>query len=59
LSDLLDGETTNEGELRQQAQARAALSVNAELVRLYWDIGRMNQLGNRWLPKFRGHTTFF
>lgn len=25
----------------QQAQARAVLSVNAELVRLYWDIGRM------------------
>ena len=25
----------------QQAQTRAVLSVNAELVRLYWDIGRM------------------
>lgn len=25
----------------QRAQARAVLSVNAELVRLYWDIGRM------------------
>ncbi len=25
----------------QQAQMRAVLSVNAELVRLYWDIGRM------------------
>ncbi|SRR5579883_1023557 len=25
----------------QQAQTRAMLSVNAELVRLYWDIGRM------------------
>lgn len=25
----------------QQAQARAVLSVNAELVRLYWDIGQM------------------
>ena len=25
----------------QQAQARAVLAVNAELVRLYWDIGRM------------------
>ena len=25
----------------QQAQARAVLSVNAELVRLYWDIGRL------------------
>jgi hypothetical protein len=24
-----------------QAQARAVLSVNAELVRLYWDIGRI------------------
>ena len=24
-----------------QAQARAVLSANAELVRLYWDIGRM------------------
>src|SRR5262245_44844981 len=25
----------------QQAQTRAVLSVNAELIRLYWDIGRM------------------
>lgn len=25
----------------QQAQTRAMLSVNAELVRLYWDIGRL------------------
>ena len=25
----------------QAAQTRAVLSVNAELVRLYWDIGRM------------------
>ena len=25
----------------QHAQVRAILSVNAELVRLYWDIGRM------------------
>jgi hypothetical protein len=24
-----------------QAQTRAVLSVNAELVRLYWDIGRI------------------
>lgn len=27
----------------RQAQTRAMLSVNAELVRLYWDIGRMVQ----------------
>jgi hypothetical protein len=25
----------------QQAQTRAVFSVNAELLRLYWDIGRM------------------
>ena len=25
----------------QQAQTRAMLSVNAELVRLYWDVGQM------------------
>lgn len=25
----------------QQSQTRAMLSVNAELVRLYWDIGRL------------------
>ena len=25
----------------QQAQAQAILAVNAELVRLYWDIGRV------------------
>jgi len=25
----------------QHAQSRAVMSVNAELVRLYWDIGRM------------------
>src|SRR5947208_12982200 len=25
----------------QQAQTRAMLSINAELVRLYWDIGRL------------------
>src|SRR5205823_2521123 len=25
----------------QQSQARAVLAVNAELIRLYWDIGRM------------------
>ena len=25
----------------QQARSRAILSVNAELVRLYWDVGRM------------------
>ena len=31
----------------QQAQARAVLSVNAELVRLYWDIGRMIDVRQR------------
>ena len=25
----------------RQAQHRAALSANAEMIRLYWDIGRM------------------
>jgi hypothetical protein len=29
----------------RQAQTRAALSVNAELVHLYWDIGRL--IGHR------------
>lgn len=31
----------------QQAQTRAVLSVNAELVRLYWDIGRLIDLRQR------------
>ncbi len=25
----------------RQSQVRAVLSVNAELIRLYWDVGRM------------------
>jgi hypothetical protein len=44
---MLLGEPKAHARLREikerirQAQARAVLSVNAELVRLYWDIGQM------------------
>ena len=31
----------------QQSQARAALAVNAELIRLYWDIGRLLEAKQR------------
>ena len=48
----------------QQSQTRAIFSVNAEMIRLYWDIGRMiddrqraGGLGGRRYPAARPRTS--